>query len=345
MPGIEARSVTVVIMIATLSLSCGRSGNSGSDDEVSGFDQFGPAEVVEDRSLALGVSCYAKPFLGGFGPGYSKGYSYFASGTRETVAVLGRAARRCLEASTNCRELHACYPDTSSPSVCEGVEFGWVCEGELSASCFEGEVLSAVDCSTVGLQCNSNSSSADANRSGLCVEGSCEAAGFENYCEGDLVASCAFGGLRYTDCRNGYVGLPPDWIRALGGTCGRERTSGRVQCVGNGAACERDVFQNRCGGSVLTSCRGGYESSQDCNEFGQVCGHGAFGAFDCVADSECDPMGDEYCEDGVARFCSQGKKYQLDCRDHGFAGCDTWVRPGADRQVAYCVDKTLSPPQ
>lgn len=257
------------------------------------------------------------------------------------------AAMDCKLAAKDCAGVRACEPAVSSfVDFCKEKVFGDHCSGDTLVVCDDGtsEPLIAVDCAANGQVCNEQYGAG----CGLerCVYGEVKAK-----CEGDTLVACSPAGvITRSDCRvdNTMVvvtdAMKNDIVYTLAGeVCGVDNKDfkGESACVGKGEAC--DKFQQRCDGTVLETCTGGWMSRRDCAALepgGMSCGiiqNGPLaGAYDCgPIDSPCTPDADESCDDGTIGFCALTAPSSLDCKALGYGGCATEKQ--GERVVAYCT--------
>nr|UZH23208.1 hypothetical protein [myxobacterium MSr12020] len=257
------------------------------------------------------------------------------------------SALDCKLAAKDCAAMRACEPKlTDFVDFCKEKVFGDHCSGDTLVVCDDGtsEPVAAVDCAANGLVCGEQFGA------GCGIE-KCTYGETKSKCDGDTLVECnAAGVVVRKDCRtdNELVVLTTqdkqDILYTIAGeACGIDNKDfkGEYRCIGKGAAC--DKFQQKCDGTVLETCTGGYISRRDCAALepsGMSCGtiqSGPFaGTLDCgPLDSPCTPEANEACADGTISFCGLTQPGKLDCRALGFSGCQTAQQ--GERVVAYCT--------
>jgi hypothetical protein len=268
-------------------------------------------------------------------------------------AVLGAVDKVTLEAfecklaAESCDDIRACEPALEPfTEFCAEKVYGDHCAGNTWVVCDDGtsEPLAAVDCGAAGLVCGEQFGAG-------CGLERCEYGVTKTKCDGDTLIECAAAGVVvHTDCRvdNTLVVLTnaehEDILYTIAGeVCGVDNKDfkGEYRCIGAGAPCSE--FAQRCDGTVLETCTGGYVSRRDCGDLdpaGMSCGFFAegplAGAMTCGAvDTPCSAGDDESCDDGIISLCALTRPAQLDCRALGYAGCETGHRHG--RRIAWCT--------
>jgi hypothetical protein len=252
---------------------------------------------------------------------------------------------KCKLAATTCTAVQACdKPKADYVALCAQQEGGEHCDGNVHVVCDDNtfEPVIAVNCAATGDICGK------ADFSAGCGVQTCDQADFTKTCAGDKLTICNSAGVtQEVDCkvRNTTVSVKPAGRFTIGGTtCGIDNKDfvGQNNCIGTGAACTS--FAQKCDGTVLETCAGGFVARRDCATVlpaGQGCtvledGPMA-GAYGCgPVNPSCHETDDETCNTatGVIGFCGLTSAKSVDCKALGYAGCKTTTVDG--RVTAAC---------
>lgn len=256
-------------------------------------------------------------------------------------------AMQCKLAATDCETVRACTPDASQfATQCAKAPFTGICVGDVWVLCDElGAPTGASDCSAAGLSCGTDVWAG-------CGAEPCQFGATEPSCDTDdphvLVECSPAGFLTRVDCRtaNNFVNVNgpegEEVFTIAGETCGMDVQRGTLGCIGTGDSC--DFFSQACDGDVLETCSGGSITRRDCSALqpeGQSCGFVQSGPFaGGAACGQVEPTctlveSDETCDDGVIHYCGFAGATTVDCRDAGYAGCNTTESNG--RTIAFCT--------
>lgn len=254
----------------------------------------------------------------------------------------------CKLAAKTCTDVRACdRPNADYVAFCQQKEGGEHCDGNVHVVCDPNtfEPVLAVDCAASSMICGQNGPVAG------CGIATCTPGETLPKCNGDMLTECSSAGVtQAVDCKTANVVIS---VRTPSGgkkytiagtTCGIDNKdfAGQDNCIGTGVACT--AFAQRCDGTVLETCAGGYVARRDCAKLlpaGQGCleleDGPAAGTYGCgPINPPCHETDDETCNasTGEIGFCALTAKKTLDCKALGYAGCKTTTVEG--RVTAAC---------
>jgi hypothetical protein len=251
----------------------------------------------------------------GTGMGGCSGWQYYlysmlkkSDGTYEQLQVQ---RMECWRQAEDCESLLACHeviPEEDEHCELDPIDgYQDICMDNTVVGC-SSRTFS--DCEALGLVCSENEYSAE------CGVDTCDPAGFEPRCDGELMVYCdSTGALIERHCSSQYD------LK-----CGTN-SEGELDCIGRGEDCP-DGYQSRCEGTEMARCRGGKMSRADCAKLipNTTC-HDLddnFWGLICIPKKECpSDFTEEACENGVITFCFMGEIATIDCREYGLSGCTT----------------------
>lgn len=261
-----------------------------------------------------------------------------SSAGQGTDARLARANLGCLKKATSCDDIFSCLKASEDEeAVCAEADGDQRCSGDVLVECEDDldATPDAFDCKAAGLVCG------ELDGDAACGLAACDPDTDAPYCDGDLLVECDGAGVLVSQDCGFYLGLSctlESCQTRAGGVCGTD-PQGVIACVGDGEACDRDTFENRCDGTVMVTCNRGKESRLDCKALHPdlTCRIDTDnGMAECQpAKNECRIDGDDSCQEGVITTCMMGEITEVDCTRHGHTGCAT-TREGT-RTIAYCV--------
>jgi hypothetical protein len=224
-------------------------------------------------------------------------------------AFLGNA---CTAKATSCDDIELCQGYGFVDTECSAGQTGWRCENRTAIDCSRGYFIR---CSKRGGECVLYDSNDDSvpDTAGCQVVPSCSEPAGQTQCQGDVLYECLDGAGYGVDCAN------------LGAHC--EAQTGATSCYLQTPDCPGSV--QPCDGAVAQVCAGSALLRYDCGSVGLRCESDAFGPF-CVAPGctllEAGSCA-ESCNGTSIGLCYGGAKFEVDCRDYGFATCAVVTDP------------------
>jgi hypothetical protein len=298
------------------------------------------SKTAGDNACALASACF-----GDTGSSFAQTCVLFGAYTGVDRSLLSpeeqlyAAAYDCISAASDCTAAKACLgADATQAATCKTGSAH--CSGSVLVDCHEklpDGTPQAFDCGAAGLVCVETAGDA------ACGTAKCDPSTTKPSCDGTRAVRCTSPGV--------LVG--GDCSLTFGEDCSSDGTTtkcsvhvadacamvdGSPSCVGSGAACNADTFEDRCDGSVIVGCSGGKEARFDCNTMraGLTCKIGSNGAATCGGTgTECDGHTDESCKDGVVTYCDVDHLATVDCKAAGLSGCATSTEGG--QTTARCV--------
>ena len=271
-----------------------------TDELVNACLRASACEIMTYPSLYNCVESYNNLYLPqGLGPIYNKLY-------------------RCVNlAAGDCAAIGKCF---KWGAACDK-DYKASCKGTVAASCdLIGGRVYELDCADAKLKCmlkSDTSSSATA----YCSPGSCQT-GFQDKCEGKRELSCSGNVLEMRDCQVlgmncGYGG----WKKTYKNGCQGE-TGDKCFVFG------KDVFKDKCEGSVAISCHLSRQHREDCTKHKML--YTACKDGQCVAaGSQCDRALNR-CSGQQLEACLDGTWQKFDCAKLGFGPCKKASTYGAN---------------
>ena len=316
-----SRSIALLLLVGLLVPACSGDGNSSGDLKSACASLLACTEAFDSVSTCVETT----EALGDFD---LAGHSYLLTTMgNHQLALLQNAA--CIsEAGTDCQEVLACLNDGAAVEDCTQINtFGSrVCDGDKLVGCTDiGRnhqwIETTVDCAALGLTCieidfdglggflpTCGQGMADSTADGLSVE-----------CDGDVAQIQMRDGMVEFDC--GFYSstcVAGDFLLY----------EGLAFCEGKGADCDSDVFADQCDGDTHVWCQAGAEGGMSCDQLGQTC-TSAGGTVACGYEA-CTPLTyEDNCSDGVITYCAADGEVELDCKAHGFTGCEPYGSRGA----------------
>lgn len=308
-------------------------------------DATGGGEDI-DRILAFGSACAPEEDRGSISVFFTflDSFVHLNGISVSTEYLVWSTVIDCMLAAVDCDGFTACIEATEAQdALCASRDLGEAfCDGETVIECGwdEDDTTEITDCEAAGLICGDYELYADAG----CGSQLCDPEADPDYCDGTIMMRCEVGVFVAQDCLDRVTLHCSDddtgefvCTESYGGTCASDGAGG-VGCEGTGPECVLDTFENSCDGTVLTSCRHGYESEFDCTRVGtnRTCGLEEDGHNGCMfAVEECDWDTPETCLDGVITYCGNGQVRHLSCDAFGFSGCGTTTVEA--HSIAHCV--------
>ncbi len=316
-----SRFFVVFSLIAILAPGCSDGGNTAEDLKNACAGLLACSEAFDSMSQCVETTEALHDF-----DMVSHSYLLTVMGNQH-MALLQNMA--CIaEAGTDCDAVLACMNDGEARVDCSQINtFGSrVCNGDKLVGCNDiGRnhqwIETTVDCAGMGLSCIEIDFDGMGGILPTCGQGmaASTADGLVVECQGDVAQIQMRDGNLQFDCGfyNGDC-VAGDFLLY----------EGLAFCEGKGPECDSDTFADRCDGSTHVWCQAGKEGGMECSQMGQTC-TGSGDNVVCGYEA-CTPLVyQDNCSDGVITYCSAEGEVDLDCKTHGFTGCEPYGQRGA----------------
>ncbi len=215
----------------------------------------------------------------------------------------------------SCADVTRCTGEGFTQTPCAADDPAWKCDGSKVVNCRDGYFL---DCAAYAGSCALYTDATQGERAGCQVLPQCSDDAGQLHCAGSVLYECEQG-----------VGFGQDCAQS-GRVCLDDGVS--AGCFDALPSCDADSMA--CLDDVATTCSGGELVQSNCGSVGLRCDPSSL---DCLAPG-CGPEKWESCEETCSgselTLCYGGAPYSIDCKDFGFASCETFRRGDS---VVYAV--------